>query len=198
MPMRRTILRAALFLVGVLAVFATTANPGWAISAFTWSHKETLIRVSGAVILALGFIAWRGHEGVFGRGVPGLLLSLPAGLAFGNIAIACCLGRVVSAIQMTEASAGRNTLLLIFMGGLGTFLIIIGFLSVYILRARVPADSWSRYSGYGGILMMIVGILVITGSWMEWMYDLQRYAASSKTFSIRLEEFILETFRVAN
>ncbi len=194
----RALARSALFILGVLAIYSTTANPEWAVSGPMWQYKELLIRVAGVFILGLGGWLWWKNKSPAG-GSSGLLLALPAGLAFGQITLACCLGRVISAIQMTQAGVGRNLLLLFFMLGLGFVMVAVAQAGRWVQgRLSRTDESAARVVRAAAVILMIVGVLVLSGLWMEWIFDLQRYAAANKTFSIQLEEAILEAFNIAN
>ena len=196
--MNRGLARSVLFALGVLAIYSTTANPEWVISGPMWEYKELLVRIAGVFILGLGgWLWWKNNSTPGGSG--GMLLALPAGLAFGQITLACCLGRVISAIQMTQAGAGRNVLLLFFMLGLGFVIVAAGQAGHWVqskLSRTEEADA--RVTRIAAIVLIVVGLLVISGLWIEWLYDLQRYSAATKSVSIQLEEAILEAFNVAN
>ncbi len=187
-------------MVGVLFIFATSANPTSSISLFVRDYKNILVIISGIFILGLGLMLIKKKDETSSTpGKSDLWLALPAGLAFGLISIACCLGRVISAILMTDSSANRNALIFVFVAGLGVVFLTAGAITYGLIKllARSP-NSWRIIRLVAGIIMIIVGLLVISGLWTEWIFDLQRYAAATKTLPIRLEEGLLEFFGAAN
>lgn len=196
----RTVLRASLFMVGVLFIFGASANPTWSVSLFIRDYKNILVIIAGIFILGLGLTLIKKQDERSSTPRKGdLLWALPAGFAFGLISIACCLGRVISAILMTDSSANRNALIFVFVAGLGVVFLAAGTITYGLqkLLARSP-NSWRIIRLVAGIIMIIVGLLVISGLWTEYIFDLQRYSASAKTLPIRLEESLLEAFGAAN
>lgn len=180
---------ALLFVLGFTVVFvATFGTLVWLTSVLTL-NQDLLQRIGGVltIAMALVFIGWfpgmqrefRSHH-VPGGGVWGAPL---LGAVFG-LGWTPCIGPTLSAVtsmaSATGGAAARGYLLItIYCLGLGLPFLLIALGA----RWAVRATDWLRRHGrrvqiFGGILLMIVGILLVTGLWGELMGWLRNGLAS--------------------
>ncbi|RZQ64458.1 cytochrome c biogenesis CcdA family protein [Amycolatopsis suaedae] len=172
-----------LFVLGFTVVF--TAGVGgmvWLVDAL-YANNELLQRIGGVVTIAmalvfLGLIPWlqrdvRSHRvprgGVWGAPLLGAVFGLGWTPCIGPT-----LAAVLSMATATGSSGARGVfLVLAYCVGLGLPFILIAF----GLRWAVRATDWVRRHGrqvqlVGGGLLLIVGILLVTGLWTDlvgWM-----------------------------
>ena len=97
-----------------------------------------------------------------------------------------CIGPTLGAVQalaLNEGTAGRGVLLsLAYSLGLGIPFILAGLM----YERTLGAVRWVRkhqvwVTRFGGALLIIVGVLLVTGLWADWISELQSWAKSSQT-----------------
>ena len=184
---RKVALNAALrFVAGFTAVFVTLGVAGALLGAVLVRHLPTIVRVAGVLVIAMG-LAMTGllRIPLLARERRLDLAARPAGPAgaFGlGMAFAAgwtpCLGPILATI-FTAAAATRTAwwgaiLLLCYSLGLG--LPFVG-LAVGFERARGSLD-WLRRQGRrlevaGGLMLVVVGILFVSGTWRAIFVPLQ-------------------------
>jgi cytochrome c-type biogenesis protein len=179
---------AALFVVGFSAVFvsggALFGYFGWTLQA----HRETLTTVLGVLMVLmgvffLGLMPWftqrefRFHK----RPVSGLAGAPLLGALFG-IGWTPCIGPTLASVQAlaaSEASAGRGALLTVaYCLGLGVPFV----LAAVAFRKALGAFSWvKRHYAWvmrtGGGMMILTGLLLLTGAWDTLVQDMQGWSA---------------------
>jgi cytochrome c-type biogenesis protein len=180
---------ALLFVLGFTFVFvATLGTLVWLADTLTL-NQDLLQRIGGVltIAMALVFLGWipglqrefRSHH-VPGGGVWGAPL---LGAVFG-LGWTPCIGPTLSAVtsmaSATGGAAARGYLLIaVYCLGLGLPFLLIALGA----RWAVRATDWLRRHGrqvqiFGGALLMIVGILLVTGVWGELMGWLRNELAS--------------------
>jgi len=179
----RLLLGVLLFIAGFTVVFMAVVVLGGTLGQFFLAYSDVITRILGAVVIALGLI----FIGVFGlaqrtvrpqvRSNVGLIGAPLLGVALG-IGWTPCIGPTLGAIISVSwnlGDPGRAALLgLAYSLGLGIpfILITLGFgwatRSVTFLRRHIRAVNI-----IGGVMLIVLGLLMVTGVWTMWMAQLQ-------------------------
>jgi cytochrome c-type biogenesis protein len=182
-PRGRLLLGVLLFIAGFTLVFMSVAMLGGTLGRFLIEYADIITRVLGVVIIALGIV----FIGVFGvaqrtvrpqvRGNLGLIGAPLLGIALG-IGWTPCIGPTLGVILLMAFDSGsvaRGAVLgLAYSLGLGIpfILITLGFgwaaRSVSWLRRHIRAVNL-----VGGGILIVLGVLMVTGVWSAWMAQLQ-------------------------
>lgn len=177
----RMVLGALLFIVGFSVVFIAINFLGATASRFFLEYQDLLQRIGGAVIILLGFVfigqvsflqrtikpSWQPRTGLLGAPVLGIVFAL---------GWTPCLGPTIAAIlPMAGFDPGRAVLLaIVYCLGLG-----IPFLLVAIGVGWVGTSiAWVKrhirvVNIVGGVLLILVGVLLVTGVWNLLISDFQ-------------------------
>lgn len=180
---RQLLLGVLLFIAGFTVVFMAVTILGGTLGQFFLAYSDLITRILGVVVIVLGLV----FIGVFGfaqrtvhpevRGNIGLIGAPLLGVALG-IGWTPCIGPTLGAIISVSwnlGDPGRAALLgLAYSLGLGIpfILITLGFgwatRSVSFLRRHIRAVNI-----IGGVLLIILGLLMVSGVWSSWMAALQ-------------------------
>ncbi|UUT34811.1 cytochrome c biogenesis CcdA family protein [Microbacterium elymi] len=172
-----------LFIAGFTVVFMAMNILGGSVGLFFLTYRDVITRVMGVVIILLGLV----FIGLFGfaqrtfkpeiRGNLGLVGAPLLGLALG-VGWAPCIGptlTVILGMSLDSASASRGAVLgLAYSLGLGIpfLLIALGFgwatRSVAFLRRHIRTVNL-----VGGAVLIVLGVLMVTGVWGVLMSQLQ-------------------------
>lgn len=182
-PRGRLLVGVLLFIAGFTVVFVSVAMLGGTLGRFFLEYADLITRVLGVVIIAMGLV----FIGVFGfaqrmarpqvRGNLGLIGAPLLGVALG-IGWAPCIGptlAVILTMAFDSGSAARAaTLGVAYSLGLGIpfVLLTLGFgwatRSVAFVRRHIRAVNV-----IGGLLLIVVGLLMVSGIWTQIMAQLQ-------------------------
>lgn len=185
----RMVTGAFLFVLGFSVVFVLVGVVfSW---ATTWLRVEGgwLTQALGAIVVVMGLIfmgAFRPfqREAKIHRRPPDGLLGAPLlGATFG-LGWAPCIGPTLAAVLLIATPAGgdlwRGTLLVfVYCLGLGIPFILI---SLGLNRGMQAMNFFKKHKlavmRFGGGLLIVVGVLMLTGIWNTWMWALQDWFAN--------------------
>lgn len=182
----RMLLGSLLFVLGFSVVFVSYGTLFGAIGFELMAYQRTISIVMGVVVivLGLGFMGWLPflQRDVRVHKIPavGLAAAPLIGALFG-LGWTPCIGPTLAsvlALASSEASAGRGAFLtLVYCLGLGVPFILaaVGF------RRFMGAVGWVRdhqraVSYVGGGLLVLVGVLLVSGAWDAIVFDLRQWA----------------------
>jgi cytochrome c-type biogenesis protein len=188
-PRGRMVLGALLFVLGFTAVFVTVGTAIGGLGRLLLVHNDVITRVLGVVVIVVGlaFLGWipvlQRTARLSMRPAAGLAGAPLLGIVFG-LGWTPCLGPTLAAVYSlaaTEATAGRGAVLSVaYCLGLG-----IPFVLVAIgARWAVGATSFLRrharaVTRIGGAILVLVGVLLVTGAWTEMMQWLRSWLAAT-------------------
>ncbi|MCW2665045.1 MAG: cytochrome c biosis protein transrane region [Frankiales bacterium] len=179
----RVLLGSTLFVLGFSAVFIAGGALFGGLGARLVEHREVVDRVLGAltVLLGLGFLGLvpgMQRELRFHRLPAAGLAGAPLlGVLFG-VGWTPCLGPTLGAVQTlayTQASAGRGALLTAaYCLGLGVPFLLTGLAMRRALGAfAVVKRHYALVTRIGGGLLVVVGLLLVSGLWARIVLEMQ-------------------------
>ncbi|RBY75030.1 cytochrome c biogenesis protein CcdA [Geodermatophilus sp. TF02-6] len=176
-PRGRMVLGAALFVLGFTAVFVAFGAAFGGLGRLLLEHADVLTRVLGAVtvVMGLAFLGWlpflQRTARLSARPVAGLAGAPLLGVVFG-LGWTPCLGPTLAAVNSlayVEATAGRGALLgVAYCLGLGVPFVLVALGARWALGATSLLRRHARtVTRAGGALLVVVGVLLVTGAWTE-------------------------------
>ncbi|SRR6266536_2713486 len=184
----RMLAGTGLFVAGFSAVFILTGVVFGAVGNALIEHQTAITRVLGALTVVLGLVFLGGfgflQKDLRVHRVPavGIAAAPLLGVLFGfgwTPCIGPTLGTVMT-LATTEGSTGRGaTLALVFSLGLGIPFIV----AALAFRRMLSAVAWVRRHQVlviriGGVLMIAVGLLLLTGVWDSMTADLRQWVSN--------------------
>ena len=184
----RMLAGTALFVAGFSAVFILTGVVFGAVGDALIEHQTAITRVLGALTVVLGLVFLGGfgflQKDLRVHRVPavGIAAAPLLGVLFGfgwTPCIGPTLGTVMT-LATTEGSTGRGAALaMVFSLGLGIPFIV----AALAFRRMLGAVAWVRRHQVlviriGGVLMIAVGLLLLTGVWDSMTADLRQWVSN--------------------
>lgn len=179
----RLLLGVFLFILGFSLVFIAYGAAFGALGAWLVQWQGLITRILGVIVILMGLV-FVGQFGFMQRTAKlaispatGLVGAPLLGIVFG-IGWTPCMGPTLSAIlslSLDSASPWRGAILgLAYCLGLGIpfLLVALGLTwvtgSVAYLRRHIRAINIT-----GGVMLVIIGVLMVSGLWTQWIYQLQ-------------------------
>lgn len=177
-----------LFIGGFTLVFMALNILGGTFGMFLLEHEGVLTRILGVLVIAMGLV----FIGLFGlaqrtfrpqlRGNAGLIGAPLLGIALG-LGWAPCIGPTLAAILSVSwnlGDPGRGAVLgLAYSAGLGIPFVLLALGLGWATRSVAFVRRHIRtFNVVGGVLLVLLGILMVTGVWSLVMSQLQGVMAS--------------------
>lgn len=172
-----------LFVLGFTVWFVVLGTASGALGEWLWQYKRPISVVLGVVTIVVGLVfagvvPWLQRDvRVHRLPAVGLAAAPMLGLLFA-IGWTPCLGPTIAAVQtlaLTQGTAARGAVLSIaYSLGLGIPFIVLGL----AYRHMLGALRWVRrhqmwVTRVGGVMLVAVGLLLVTGYWDLWVAELR-------------------------
>jgi cytochrome c-type biogenesis protein len=177
-----------LFVIGFSIVFVSFGALFGAAGQFFIANQQIIQTISGVLIIILG-LGFLGFIPVLQREVR--VHRVPTGTLFGALIMGVtfgigwtpCIGPTLAAVQglaFSEANAQRGALLsAAFSFGLGLPFLIIGLMLERGVKAVSALRKHSKFiMQIGGALLILIGLLLVTGLWNEITITLRVWASN--------------------
>lgn len=186
-PRGRMVLGALLFVLGFTVVFVAAGAAFGGLGRLLVQYDDVITRVMGAVVIVvgLGFLGWlpflQRTARLSVRPAAGLAGAPLLGVVFG-LGWTPCLGPTLSAVYSlayAEATAGRGALLSVaYCVGLGVPFVLVALGARWAVGATAFLRRHARgVTRFGGAVLVVVGLLLVTGAWTEMMAWLRSWLA---------------------
>jgi cytochrome c-type biogenesis protein len=186
-PRRRMVLGALLFVLGFTVVFVAFGALFGGLGRLLLEWADPITRVLGAVTILMGlaFLGWlpflQRTARFTARPVAGLAGAPLLGVVFG-LGWTPCLGPTLAAVNSlayAQATAGRGALLgVAYCLGLGIPFVLVALGARWAMGATSFLRRHARtVTRIGGVVLVVVGLLLVTGAWTELMGWLRSWLA---------------------
>jgi cytochrome c-type biogenesis protein len=188
-PRGRMVLGAVLFVLGFTVVFVAAGSAFGGLGRVLLQYDDVLTRVFGAVtvVVGLGFLGWlpllQRTKRITARPAAGLAGAPLLGIVFG-LGWTPCLGPTLAAVfslAVNEGTAARGALLSVaYCLGLGVPFVLVAMGARWALGATTLLRRHARtVTRVGGVVLVLVGVLLVTGAWTEMMQWLRSWLAAT-------------------
>ena len=186
----RALRASLLFVAGFTVVFVALGLAASAMGSAILRNRDELVRAFGVMIIAMGLagvgvlripVLRRERRVDLARVPRGPAWALPLGMAFAA-GWTPCIGPVLATLLATAAAGGSTAwggvLLACYSIGLG-----VPFVALALGMTRASGSvAWLRRNGQriemaSGALMVVVGVLFVTGRWTSMFRPFQRWLA---------------------
>ncbi|WP_369139515.1 cytochrome c biogenesis CcdA family protein [Modestobacter versicolor] len=185
----RMVTGALLFVLGFTVVFVVLSTAVGGLGRVLLQHNDTITRVLGVVtiVVGLGFLGWlpllQRTARMSARPAVGLAGAPLLGVVFG-LGWTPCLGPTLTAVNslaFTEANAGRGALLgVAYCLGLGVPFVLVALGARWAVGATSFLRTHARtVTRVGGVVLVAVGLMLVTGAWTELMQWLRGWLAAT-------------------
>ena len=177
---RRVLGPSLIFVASFSAIFILLGLGATGIGSTLQDHRQTLEKVAGAVIIALGalFVAslfitrlnreWRPEELMRRAHTGGPII---AGLAFAVAWLPCTgptLGAILTAASLSGSAAHGALLLAVYSAGLGIpFLVTALAFSRMTTAFAAVKRHYAAIMAFGGAILIAMGVLILTGDFAQ-------------------------------
>lgn len=187
---RRVVIGASLFVLGFSVVFTALGATASLLGSFLLDNRQLFFRASGVFLVAMGLAMLVGAQIPFlsrmarsdlSRMRRGPVGAFPLGMAFA-FGWTPCVGPVLAGLLTYAGATGSliDGAGLLFVYSLGLGLPFIGAALLY-RRAAVSFAWLRRYGGVinraGGVILIVMGVLLFTGSWTALFAPVLRWYA---------------------
>ena len=188
-PRTRMVLGAVLFVLGFTLVFVAFGTAFGGLGRLLLQHADLLNRIFGVVTILVGlaFLGWlpllQRSAQITARPAAGLAGAPLLGIVFG-LGWTPCLGPTLSAVYslaFSEATATRGAVLgLAYCLGLGIPFVLVALGARWAMGATAFLRRHARtVTRVGGAVLVLVGLMLVTGAWTELMGWLRSWLAAT-------------------
>jgi cytochrome c-type biogenesis protein len=185
----RMVAGALLFVLGFTLVFVTISTAVGGLGRLLLQHNDAITRVLGVVtiLVGLGFLGWlpllQRTARLSARPAVGLAGAPLLGIVFG-LGWTPCLGPTLSAVNslaFSEANPGRGAFLgVAYCLGLGVPFVLVALGARWAVGATSFLRTHARtVTRVGGVVLIGVGLMLVTGAWTELMQWLRGWLAAT-------------------